>query len=233
LNHISRQNLELIQRSKLFSAIPLEDCARIVAVAHLQNYKSGKAIFFQGDPIRQVMLLISGSIKLSQFNAQGREVILQLVGPGEALCVECFPNYTHCSTARTVEKSSAMIWDAGQFQAVRARFPMLGRNVSCILLATLNQLEVRFREICTDTVARRLCSQLLRLVRQVGKQSNGQVEISLSQQDLAQLTGTTLFTVSRLLCRWEDQGIVEVGRKALRILDISALEKLSQIDDAA
>jgi CRP-like cAMP-binding protein len=227
---VIRQRAELVQRFALFSEIPLEDCAKIVGVAHDGRFKRGKRIFFEGDPVRQVILLTSGCIKLSQCASREQEVILRLVGPGEALCVECFPECNHCSTAEVLERSSALIWDARQFEAVRQRFPLLGRNVSCVLLRTLNQLEVRFREISTEKVAPRLSSQLVRLVQQVGKPSDSHVEIALSQKDLAQLTGTTLFTVSRLLSQWEEQGIVKPCREAVQVLNIPALIQLSQAE---
>ena len=214
----------------LFSGIPEEECATIVAAAQERTYPRDKIVFFEGDLVRQVVLLTTGCVKLSQTSSQGQEVILRLVGPGESLCAECFPKYSHCSTAQTMSPSTGLVWAAGQFEAVANRFPLFGRNISCVLLQTLNQLEVRFREICTEKVAPRLSSQLVRLVNQVGKQSGGHVEIRLSQRDLAQLTGTTLFTVSRLLSQWEEQGIVQPRRQGVVVLDLPALEDISRTE---
>jgi len=64
----------------------------------------------------------------------------------------------------------------------------------------------------------------------VGKRSNGQVELAIFQQDLAQLTGTTLFTVNRLLHEWEAQGIVKQKRQAVQVLDLPALIKASETE---
>jgi len=92
----------------------------------------------------------------------------------------------------------------------------------------LNELEVRFREISTEKVAPRLSSQLVRLLDQVGRQADGHVEIALSRRELAQLTGTTLFTVSRLLCSWESRGIVSARREAVLVHNVPALRDLSR-----
>ena len=62
----------------------------------------------------------------------------------------------------------------------------------------------------------------------MGKRNNGHVEIALSRQELAQLTGTTLFTVSRLLSQWEQRGIVAARREAVLVRDLPALVELSQ-----
>lgn len=225
---IIKRRAEVVRIFRLFADISPEDCAKIVATAQHRSYPSGKTIFFEGDAVRQVMLLTSGCVKLSQTGSQGQEVILRLIGSGDTLCAECFPTYTHCSTAQTMQPSSALVWDSHQFEAMANRVPILGRNIACTLLRTLNQLEVRFREICTEKVASRLSSELLRLVNQVGQRSNGHVEIAISQKDLAQLVGTTLFTVSRVLGQWESQGIVKPQRQGVLVLDIAALESVSQ-----
>jgi CRP-like cAMP-binding protein len=89
-------------------------------------------------------------------------------------------------------------------------------------------MDTRFREISTEKVAARLSSQILRLLKQVGKRINGYVEISLSREELAQLTGTTLFTVSRLLCQWELQGKVSARRETVIVHNVQALVEISQ-----
>lgn len=221
------QRTQVVRGATLFAGIPDEECASIVATAWDRSYPPGKTIFFEGDPVQQVVLLLSGSVKLSQCGVQGREAILRIVGPLETLCAECFPKFSHRSTAQTITASSALVWEAIKFEAVAQRYPAFGRNISCALLHTLNQLEVRFRELSTEKVGPRLSSQLLRLARQVGRPTNGHVEIKLSQRDLAQLTGTTLFTVSRLLGQWEALGAVRPLRQGIVVLDPAALEALA------
>ena len=127
-----------------------------------------------------------------------------------------------------MERSGALVWEAKVFEAIAERYPVLRRNITHALLLLLNEMEERFREVSTVKVAPRLCSQLIRLSSRVGKESDGKVELSFSRQDLAQLTGTTLFTVSRLLCQWEDQGIVKPERGRVLILNAEALMNLSQ-----
>lgn len=226
--NIVNQRVELVRKFPVFSDIPPDECAQIVALAHERQFPRGKTMFFEGDPVQQVFLLTSGCVKFSQFSTNGHEVILRLIGPGECFGVESSEKNTHCSTARTVERSTALVWEAKQFEAVAERFPTLRRNIYCVLQRFLNQLEERYREISTQKVAPRLSSELLRLLRQVGKEADGHVEISLSRRDLAQLTGTTLFTVSRLLCQWEVLGIVRPRREAVQVLNVPALIDLSR-----
>jgi len=228
-NNIVNQRVQSVRCFPLFSEISLEDCAKIVSPAQERNFQRGKTIFFQGDTVQQVLLLTSGSVKLSQFSPDGQEVILRLVGPGETISAEsCTKCVAHCSTARSLERSTALVWEAKTFEAVAERYPILRRNIGCDLQRIMNQLEERYREICTQKVGPRLSSQMVRLLTQVGKKSDGHVEISLSRRDLAQLTGTTLFTVSRLLSQWEDLGIVRPRREAVMVLNVNALVNISR-----
>jgi len=66
------------------------------------------------------------------------------------------------------------------------------------------------------------------LLNQVGRRVNGAVQINLSREELAQLIGTTLFTVSRLLSDWDEQGIVSAGRESVIVKNLEALVELSE-----
>jgi CRP-like cAMP-binding protein len=124
--------------------------------------------------------------------------------------------------------STALVWEAAVFEAFTLRFPILRCNIGRILGRRLLEMEERFREISTEKVAPRLGRTIIRLLTQVGQRVNGSVEINLSREELAQLTGTTLFTVSRLLSAWERRGIVGTRRRAVMISNHQALLELSE-----
>ena len=216
------QRAASIQRFPLFSGIPLADCVRIVSAAQETYFSRRQTIFFQGDPIQHVILLLSGYAKVTQFGAHGQEVILRLNGPGELVgMLGLHAKGNHRSSAIAVQVATALKWDAADFDYVSERFPLLRRN-------TARVLEQRFREISTERVSPRLSSALVRLLTQVGKRVNDVVEIGLSREELAQLIGTTLFTVSRLLSQWESRGIVSARREVVLVKNVQALMDLSQ-----
>ena len=188
-----------MQRFEAFADIPLADCTEIVANSQERQFVRRHTVQLGADPLRHVVLLLSGCLKVTQICANGQEVILRLNGPGDLLGgVGVYVNSGHSSSARAVQTSLALVWETSRFEAVMERYPVFRRNIAHVLERHLNELEVRFREISTEKVAARLSSLLARLVGQVGKQADGHVEIALSRRELAQLTGTTLFTVSRL-----------------------------------
>jgi CRP-like cAMP-binding protein len=114
------------------------------------------------------------------------------------------------------------------FETVSRRFPVLRFNAALILSKQLRDMEDRFREVSTERVGTRLSRQVIRLMNQVGMPMNGGVEISISREELSQLIGTTMYTVSRLLSEWDRRGIVEARRESVLIHDLGALEELSQ-----
>ena len=108
------------------------------------------------------------------------------------------------------------------------KYPQIRKNTSQILFTRLNEMEERFREVATEKVARRVALALLRLLKHVGKKVNGGVEISLSREELAQMTGTTLFTTSRLLSRWGEMGFVLPRRESVVVRDPIRLQLVSE-----
>ena len=99
------------------------------------------------------------------------------------------------------------------------------KNVACILSARLHELEERFREVATQQVRMRVAHELLRLLKQIGKPLHGGIEVSLSREELAQMTGTTFFTVSRLISQWEQLGFVSPRREAVLVRDPQSLSE--------
>ena len=226
---ILKRRVDSVQRFEAFSEIASGDCATIVADAQEMQYHRHSTIFSEGTPATQVALLLSGCMKVTH-GGEGQEVILRLNCPGDMLGKmgnQTRPNH-HLYTTHAVQPSVALIWETDAFEAAMVRFPLLRRNIASILERHLTELEIRYREVSTEKVSSRLSNLLVRLVKQVGRRIDGCVEIALSRRELAQLTGTTLFTVSRLLCQWEAQGIVSARREVVLVHDVPALTELSR-----
>lgn len=223
--------LTRLQHYALFSNISPRERQEIVSVARYQELSRGKTIYLEGDPAQQVVMLTSGSAKVVQYGKDGTEVIVRLCGPGELVgTLGLCPKGRHCATARALQPSEALIWDVGVFDFLSNRFPVLRFNTALILVKQLRDIEDRFREIATCRVAARLSRQIVRLMGQVGHRDNGLVEISISREELAQLIGTTLFTVSRLLSDWDKRGIVVARRNAVLVRDFNSLEGLADTE---
>ena len=225
---ILKRRVDVVQRFETFSEISAADCGVIISEAQEVRFQRHSTLFNEGTRATQVALMVSGCLKAKQGGNNGSEVILRLNGPGDVLgAVGNQRDAKHWYTAYAVQPSTVLVWEVGNFESLVKRFPVLRRNIANSLERQLNELEIRFREVSTEKVAARLCNLLVRLVNQVGKRIDGYVEIALSRRDLAQLTGTTLFTVSRLMCQWETRGIVSARREVVLVHDVPALMDLA------
>jgi CRP/FNR family transcriptional regulator, nitrogen oxide reductase regulator len=216
--------------SQLFSAIPPDDVAVILAAAHSATFARRQTIFFAGEKTQRVVLLMEGSVKITQIDESGSTVILRLAGPGEVVGELGGGRLgTHMTAAEARVPCKALVWEWQAFESLSERFPALQRNTMRILAKSLRDLEARFCEVATKRVAQRLALELTRLLPQVGRKVGEEIEINLSREELAQMTATTLFTVSRQLSLWEEQGILTLRRLGVVIRNPLSLITVSEL----
>ncbi len=217
-----------VGRPALFSVISAVDYTAIAAAARVKEFARSEVLYIEGDPVEQILLLSSGSVKTTRLGVGGAEVILRLWVPGDVLGpADLFAGGRHSTTAQAFRVTRALVWDAPTFKTLVNRFPVLEQNMLRIVVKYLADLEERFRELATERVAPRVARQLLRLLPLIGRPVQEAVEVGLSREELAQMTGTTLFTVSRLLSAWETQGWVRPRREAVVVCDVQALCAIS------
>lgn len=213
-----KSSARTLDASQLMADVPPADYARILSFGRSIKIARRQTIFFAGDAVKEVLLLSEGCMKITLLSETGGAVILRLVGPGEVIgTVGLTEQTTHSASAEALVSSKVVAWNGATFERLLTQFPILRRNTINIMERRLAILEARFRDVSTQQVAQRVARQLLRLLPQVGQRIDGAVEIKLSREDLAQMTGTTLFTVSRLLSSWEEQGLVSLRRLAVVI----------------
>lgn len=213
--------------SALFTGLSEDEVLEIASCARARTFARDELLFMEGQPARNLVMIHSGSVKLSQLSPNGNEVILWMTGSGEPVGVPAHSNScSHTCSARAMEQCKASVWEYARLQKLLEDYPQIRKNISQILSSRLNELEERFREVATEKVAKRLALMLLRLVKKVGKPAHGGVEVSLSREELAQMTGTTLYTISRLLSRWGEEGFVIPRREAVVVTDPTKLAKI-------
>ena len=121
-----------------------------------------------------------------------------------------------------------LMWDREHMQSLLATYPQIGVNLTRILAIKLQELEERFREVATEKLTRRLALTLVRLCKQIGKRSEHGVQILLNREEIAQMAGATVFTVSRMLSRWAENGLIVTRREAVIVCDPARLELVGQ-----
>jgi CRP-like cAMP-binding protein len=225
------ERLVLMLASALFAGLTKEECLEIAACGRARTFVRDEMLFLQGQPVQNLVLIETGSVKLTQIGSGGSEVLLWMNGKGEAVGVSPeIPGCSHTCSARAMENCKAVVWEYSRLRMFLADYPQIRRNINKILANRLQELEERFREVATEKVAKRLALTLLRLLKQVGKKHQSGIQVSLSREELAQMTGTTLFTISRVLSKWGAEGFVLPRREAVVVRDPERLVEIGDED---
>jgi CRP-like cAMP-binding protein len=204
---------------------------RIVSLAHAKPVQAGESFFREGDQAEAFFVLTSGRVKLTQLTPEGHQVAFRLIGPGDAFGgVGAFGESTYPVSAEAVEVSIALAWTSATMRHLLETENRIAVNALQFVSGRLHDLQRRYRQLMTERVERRVARALLRLVHDAGRRVDVGIEISfpVSRQDIAEMTGTTLYTVSRLLSAWEERGIVQSGRQHIVLVKPHALVAIAE-----
>jgi len=227
LNRVFVENpLKQLERTSLFRDISASQCREISSLGRERNFSQDESIIVEGDAMQSVWLLTAGRAKTVRHSAVGKLVILHVAGPGDVLDGLGYgAGSTHSVAAYALEACRILTWDMAEFESLSQRFPALLRNSVRILTQRMRTLEGRVHEFATERVPQRLARVLLRLIAESGTSA-----VDLSCEELAQMAGTTLFTVSRLLCEWASEGIIRPERSAILFENLPGLIAVAMQD---
>jgi CRP/FNR family transcriptional regulator, nitrogen oxide reductase regulator len=225
--------IELRQVS-VFQNATDEDLKLIAQHAVERSIEEGEFFFFQGDPAAYFYILISGRAKLMQTTPAGQQVNLRTISEwqmfGALGAVREGASYP--ATAQALENSTALAIKSDTLRDLMQTRPYLSFDLMRLMTGYIQEMQERYRELATEKVERRIARSLLRLAAQMGTKMKGGIELTFTRQDLAEMSGTTLYTVSRVLSEWERQGLVEAGRERVLIRNphgvVSIAEELNQ-----
>jgi len=223
-----------LSASRLFDSIEPADRALILALGVRRSLRRGQVLLRQGEAATTLYLIGRGYLKLTQLTADGSEVIIRFAGPGEPVGgVAALGEAPYPITGTASEPVDVVGWARTVVVDVLARHPQMRTNIMREMSSHMGDAMTRVREMATERVGQRLAHTLLRLAQHCGRKTESAIEIphSLTRQELASLTGTTLFTVSRTLSEWEDAGWVRSTRAHVELLDLPALRRLAETSE--
>jgi CRP-like cAMP-binding protein len=218
--------LACIHSAPIFSKIPEPEAAQLASTARIQTFARQQALFREDEPLASISIIASGRVKITQLSRSGKEVILRVDCAGDVLDGLEPATAVHDVSARALEPCRVFSWNSHTFASISQQSPTIHRNAAKILAERLRSLEERFRDMATERVPQRLARMLIRFLEQ-NTPPLPMVGIGLSYEELAQMVGTTQFTVSRVLCQWAAQGIIEPDRKAILIENLEALMEVA------
>lgn len=227
--------LEELQGAASLREVDPADLAALARLGNLRVVASREPLFEQGAPADSVFLLLTGWGKVTQVNRDGKQALVRLVGPGE-FCGLAFllDRSDYPGTLRAIIPARAAAWPLRSWRRLFQANAGLAAGLLDTLAPHVAESHVRITELSTEETERRIARTVLRLARRVSVPTPEGLLIALpiTRQELAELNGTTLHNVSRIVSAWTATGVVAGGRRRLVVRDIEALQRIAGTRDA-
>jgi CRP-like cAMP-binding protein len=218
----------LLRQIPLLADLSDTDVAQLASQTRFQQMASDQVVFYQGDPCDRFWLLNSGQVKIVYHDTDGREIILEIISPGEAFggTVMFFP--THPATAIAMEDSTLVSFSADAYTKFLLQRPATTLKL-LHMLGTRHLAMINMQTMAGERVERRMAHILLKLSLRIGQDTpdGKMITISLSRQDLADMACTTLETSIRTISRFQKAGLITTRRGGYLV--VKNKEKLEEI----
>lgn len=225
------QNVDqAVAATPMFRKVGPEDRARMASLARLAVYPKNALVFSEGDESTHFSSIVSGRVKVFKSTPGGKEVILEIFGPGDPLgAVAAYEGRPYPASAGAMEETVCLLVPRREFFALLESQPSLVRGLLAGLTLRLVELTNRVAELTGGRLEGRFARLLLKLADEQGTPRAGGVfvPVPLSRRELADLAGTTVETTIRIMSRWSKQGLVATERDGFLIADRAALENRS------
>jgi CRP-like cAMP-binding protein len=215
----------VLNQVPLFAQVGPEELAELAGRLRLRRYRRGETVFMQGDPGTNLCIVRTGHVKLSLSSPEGREMIIDLLGPddvfGELALLDGEPR---SADAVATEPSQLLLLDRDEF----IRFLLERPQVAVDLLSILSRRLRRDAQLLQDATFLDVPGRLARTILQLAKtpsMGGPPVTPRLNQTDLAGMVGTTRETANKWLRFFEDQSLIRLENGLISVLDPVGLRK--------
>jgi len=214
-------------RFRLLAGVPEHEAGQLLAVARRRRFARGEVVFHRDDPADCLHLISKGRFAVRVMTPLGDTATLAVRGVGDNFGETALiaAKARRSATVSALEPSETFAVDVGDLDQLRAHFPGVDRMLFAFLAAELRRQNELLLEALYLPVDRRLRRRLVELARIYGDDSSSDVEIPLTQAELASMAGTSRGTANQILRREEEAGTVELGRARVVIRDRAALAR--------
>jgi CRP/FNR family transcriptional regulator, nitrogen oxide reductase regulator len=222
-------------RTATFESVPAHVAACCVRMGQSLSVSRGTVLTRQGDDAARCYYVRAGYARVLSTSPAGNQVVVGYLGPrdvvGQAAAMETGRRYA--ATTIAAGPMDLIGWDRDAALRLADRFPEVHARLDALLARNVAILMKRLHTVSGGTVPRRLADALLELAARHGTPDVTGIAIAprVTREDLAGLTGTTMYTVSRVLASWQHQGLLTTSRGRLRVTNPARLRVLARRDD--
>jgi len=222
--------LSIVRGLPFLSSLDEEAIVAVGSLFQEKGFAAGEIICFSQSPATHFYVVASGLVKLLHHTEEGRDVILDLLGRGGffgQLFHSGQDRYTYSVQALTA--TCALAISGRSFQGVLNTYPTVALDMLKVVSVMLESAQATIRRLSVDSAEKRLAAVLARLGEKFGekKEVGLLIQLPLSREDLADMSGTTTETASRVISELRREDIIRTGRRWVSIRDFRRLSSLA------
>jgi CRP-like cAMP-binding protein len=223
--------LQVLHQVPFFADLSHTQIAEINRVFMAEGYSADETIYVAGDAANRLYVVATGKVKLLRHTLVGQDVLLDILAPGEffgslaALGTEAYPDTAQAQTGCCVLSIAG-----DEFQNILQHYPMVALRVLTLIAERLKAAHETIRQLSAHSAEQRIAAILLKLAEKVGEagEKGILIQMPLSRQDIAALTGTTSETASRILSQFRKEKLINSGRQWIAVTDQEGLAALAE-----
>lgn len=223
--------LEILHKVPFFVGLGHQSVPQINKLFREHGFQAGETIYYAGDPAERLYVVASGKVKLLRHTLSGKNILLDLLTPGEffgslsSLGDEVYPDTAQAQTAVCVLGISAE-----DFRKILDSYLPVALKVLDVTASRLKEAHERIRQLSAHSVEHRIAYTLLKLAEKFGEQQEVGclIQVPLSRDDLAEMTGTTTETASRVMSQFQKEGLITSGRQWVAITGFEGLQAIQK-----
>ncbi|MBW1998882.1 MAG: Crp/Fnr family transcriptional regulator [Deltaproteobacteria bacterium] len=217
-----------IASTPLFHGLPRDQIEDLTGIVVDSTFHKGQVIFSEGDEGNGFYVVISGRVKIFKLSPDGKEQILHIFERGEPFGeVAVFAGEKFPANAEAMEESRIFFFPRDSFSELIARNPSIALNMLAILSRRLRRFANLIDDLSLKEVPGRLAAYLLFLSHEKGSDT---LDLNITKSQLASLLGTIPETLSRILGKMAQQGLIKTDGRRIEILDPTGLEELAEAE---
>jgi CRP/FNR family cyclic AMP-dependent transcriptional regulator len=204
------------------------DLSRLAEMATMRSYQSNEVVFLKGDPGNAMMAVLSGRIRISSYSPEGREVVLNVMYPGEVFGeIALIDGGERTADAFAMEPSQLLVLSRRDFLPFLEHNPQVCVKLLEVMCQRLRWTSAQVEDFFFLDLRSRLAKKLLYLLDRRGDTtaSDGQTHVRINQQMLAGMIGTSREAVNKQLRAWEEAGVIDVKRGVITVLKRDVLAR--------
>lgn len=222
--------LRILGRLPFFAGLPARALESINQRFVEVGYQTSDLVYIAGDLAERLFVVAEGKIKLLQHTAGGRDVLLDILSTGEFFGnLTTLGEATYTDTAQAQTPTCVLSVGSEAFRGILDEHPRLALKALEVMAERLRDANQRVLQLSSMPVEKRIATTLLKLAHKLGRRTEDMllIDVPLSRDNLAEMTGTTSETVSRVMSQFQAGGIIATGRQWVGIRDVKALDDLA------